>query len=258
MDGILQAKGGNASGGNSGGGSGGSIDVDVLVFSGHGTITVEGGYGQGYGYGGSGGRVYVNVNWMREYAGKYIAYGGLSGTSRNDGNGAAGTSYFTYNPRGPAYAEYDNSTGVPIKVIEYDTLLVDNDNREHDLPTVIESHDGNKFEFKEIEARNHVTLQYTGHHEMIVHKFSGDKTGRMFLKSQQLLWVEYIASQVTYTIAPISYFTAPDSELVMPTQVVMLGTRTDIRGKLVGVYNLTIAEGSKVSAICFLFRNRLF
>lgn len=83
---------------------------------------------------------------------------------------------------------------------------------------------------------------------MLVHKFSGDKTGRMFLESGQLLWVEYIESKPTYTIAPISYFTSADSELVMPTEVVMLGTRTDIRGKLVGVHNLTIAEGATVIA----------
>lgn len=79
-------------------------------------MSVEGGCGSGHGCGGAGGRIYVNVNWMREYAGKYIAYGGYSGSSRSDGNGAAGTSYFTDNPNGPAYAEYDNSTGVLVKV----------------------------------------------------------------------------------------------------------------------------------------------
>ena len=247
LDGYLSASGGDASGGNSGGGSGGSIDVDVLIFSGHGNITTEGGEGAGSGYGGAGGRIYVNCNWMREYAGHYIAYGGYSGASRTDGNGAAGTVFFTDNPRGPAFTEYDNSTGTPVKINEEDKLLIDNDNRQHDLPTMIESHDGSIFEFQEIEALNHVTLQFTGTDELIAHKFSGDKTGVMHLQTGQTMWVEYKESETTYTVAPISYTTDEGSMLVLPSEVVLLGTRTKFHGFLVGVHNLTIADSAKVN-----------
>lgn len=76
LDGIIDSEGANGTS-NCGGGSGGSILIKTVQFSGHGILTVNGGSGHGNGGGGAGGRVAVHVAWLREYSGKYTAYGGL-------------------------------------------------------------------------------------------------------------------------------------------------------------------------------------
>ena len=76
MDGIIASEGANVTS-NSGGGSGGSVLIKTVQFSGHGILTVNGGSGNGNGGGGSGGRIAVHVAWLREYSGRYTAYGGL-------------------------------------------------------------------------------------------------------------------------------------------------------------------------------------
>lgn len=245
LDGQLLANGGAATGGNGGGGSGGSIHANVLVFSGHGQVANIGGNGYGYGFGGAGGRSLVNCDWHREFSGLFFAHGGLCGDSCSDGAGAAGTSYFTDNPRGPEFAKYDNTTGE--KIPESDTLLIDNYNLERELPTVIESEDGLRIEINTVEAYNNVTLEYTGHEELDIDFFIGDRSGRFTVKENQKMLVEYVASEITYTIAPVSFNTHENSTLVTPSDTVLLGTRTIIQGILAGVYNLTIAEGATVS-----------
>ena len=69
IDGKISSDGAAAISGNSGGGSGGSVLLDAENFSGHGTISSNGGIGIGAGSGGSGGRIAVHVAWRREYQG---------------------------------------------------------------------------------------------------------------------------------------------------------------------------------------------
>ena len=250
MDGYLLANGADATGSNSGGGSGGSIKAHFLIFSGHGNMSTEGGNGHGYGYGGSGGRMSVTCDWTLEYAGFYLAYGGYSGDNRasDEGNGAAGTTFLASNPRGPEFAEYNNETGTPEKINEDEVLLINNDNRNHELATVIETDDGSdEIELKEINALNHVTLMFNGVTEIIAHVLSGDKTGRMFVKTGQRMWVEYKESQVTYSIAPVSYYTQENSTVVLPSDVDLLGTRVVLKGWIHQIQNLTIADSAVVS-----------
>ena len=250
VDGLITANGGDSSGGNGGGGSAGSVKIDTLLFSGHGFVSAIGGSGNGYGYGGAGGRVALNCDWTREYSGDFWAYGGMGGdTNSNDGaNGAAGTVWIIDNPRGPAFARYVNNTqGEEVRVNENELLFLDNDDRQHQLPTVIMSENDDYFEMLEVEARNHVVLQMHGDHDtMIAHKFSGDKTGQFHLREEQRLYVEYLDGEATYSIAPISYLTENGSELVMPTEVEFLGTRTVIHGLMVGLENFTLASGAEV------------
>lgn len=141
---------------------------------------------------------------------------------------------------------FNNSTGTPIKQNENELLLIDNKDREHELASVIETTDSKPFEFQHIEALNHVTLEFKGHDELIAHKFSGDRTGRFMLKDGQKMYVEYVESEVTYTIAPVSFYTEAGSELVLPSDTVLLGTRTVIKGLMSDCHNLTIAEGAEV------------
>ena len=69
IDGTVTVDGATATSGNSGGGSGGSVLLEAENFSGHGTISSQGGKGSGTGSGGSGGRIAVHVAWRREYQG---------------------------------------------------------------------------------------------------------------------------------------------------------------------------------------------
>jgi hypothetical protein len=71
---VIDNNGGNASNDESGGGSGGSILIKALMFSGHGSIQVNGGDGRGSGGGGAGGRLAVHVSWLREYAGRMLLH----------------------------------------------------------------------------------------------------------------------------------------------------------------------------------------
>ncbi|KAH3880016.1 hypothetical protein DPMN_003928 [Dreissena polymorpha] len=213
LDGNLFSVGGNARGANSGGGSGGSVHVVTQNFSGHGLIETSGGNGIQYGYGGSGGRTAVHVNWFREYTGSLIAYGGFAGSSvpatDETRNGAGGTIYVTdSNSIGLDKKEVLIVEGKPVYVDGYVRLVIDNDNRNHVLGTMVMSDTGTTphvFEFNEVNANNHAVLWIEGDKsELIVHKFSGDRTGMMHLSGQQKVWSEYVASTSGYTVAPVS------------------------------------------------------
>ena len=246
LDGYIYAQGGDATDSDSGGGSGGSIHIVAMNFSGHGNVSTEGGRGIGYGCGGSGGRIAVQVLWVREFAGLYIAFGGYGGATTSDGSsGAGGTVYYTDSRGGFTSREYINTTDGIMYKDGFRKLYINNDNRNYDLPTVIESETGNVFEFDEIEARNHVVLEMLDPTaELIVHNFSGDRTGLFHLLAGQKLYVEYIESEVGYTVAPVSYKIDATAEIILPSTVILLGTRTEIRGMMTNVHNLTIAEGS--------------
>ena len=243
--------GGNATDTNSGGGSGGSIHVVAVNFSGHGLTTTEGGVGHNNGHGGGGGRIAAHVTWYREYTGDYKTYGGYSGSSRTDDdkNGAAGTIYFTdSNTEGLTAKEYINTTEGLVFKDGFVKLYIDNDNRNHISPTIITTDDGNyEFEFDELEANNHAVLQmYGSTSELIVHKFNGDRTGLMHILEGQVIHVEYKESTTGYTVAPVSYKVEKGTEIVLPSTVIMLGTRSELKGLMTNVQNLTIAEGADV------------
>ena len=265
LDGYILNNGANATGSNSGGGSGGSILIETMHFSGHGLISVEGGSGYDYGYGGSGGRIAVKVSSRREYSGDFVAFGGFGGDKRSHfGAGAAGTVYFTDSNRGAAYRVMVNTTKGLVAKDDFRKLLINNDNRNKNLPTVILSEDAeNVFEFEEIEILNHAVLQMAGKDcELTVHKFIGDKTGLFHLKKQQNMYVEFKQSVKGYTIAPVSYLLEQSSKIVLPTYVVLLGTRSEISGFMVNVHDLVIAEGATVTvhatAQTSMFENNTF
>ena len=77
---MIDNNGGDGKNDGAGGGSGGSILIKTLMFSGHGSIQVNGGNGRGSGGGGSGGRLAVHISWLREYSGmKAFTLGLLNG-----------------------------------------------------------------------------------------------------------------------------------------------------------------------------------
>ena len=243
------SQGGNSSG-DSGGGSGGSVFIKATNFSGHGLVTTEGGYGSGHGHGGAGGRIAAHIGFYREYSGEYVAYGGYGGGSsiHEFSSGAGGTVYFTDSNTGINSKEFVNTTDGIVYLDGFVKLLIDNDNRNHEIPTVIMSEFGSHvFELDELEAHNHAVLQmYGDSSELIVHKFQGDRTGLMNIQKDQKMHVEYKESTTGYTVAPVSYKVEKGTEIVLPSTVIVLGTRTEMAGLMTYVHNLTIAEGANL------------
>ena len=227
--------------------------IQTQNISGHGLIDATGGNGIGYGFGGAGGRMAVHVNWFREFSGDYIAYGGFGGTSVpghiETGNGAAGTVFITdSNDQGVTNKQTELINGTLTFVDGFVYLLIDNDNRNKIIGTVVMREDSKPFEFDMLEANNHAVLWLDGSDsELIVHKFDGDRTGSMHLVANQKLWVEYVQSTSGYTVAPVSYNIENGAEVVLPSTTIILGTRTEMKGLMTMVQNLTIADGAKCS-----------
>lgn len=247
LDGNILSLGGEASGNNSGGGSGGSIYVIVVNITGHGLISTEGGPGHGHGCGGAGGRVAIAVKWRRDYNGKFKSYGGLGGISRpktDHCNAAAGTIFITYSTEEP-----DSLENMTDNVFYRRTLLLDNDFRNNTLATIL-TEDNEKsadFEVDELEAVRDAVLQmYGGKSILTALKFKGDMTGLMHILSGQRINAEYVFAKTHFTVAPASYRIEEGAEIWMPSTVILLGRRIDLLGKIVGVQNLTVAQGARV------------
>ncbi|KAK3724602.1 hypothetical protein QZH41_005193 [Actinostola sp. cb2023] len=241
-DGLILNDAGNGLS-NGGGGSGGSVFIKTLTFSGHGNITANGGNGQGKGGGGSGGRIAVHVSWLREYAGLYMAYGGFGFKA-----GASGTVYYTDTNQGlshrPLLKNNDNKTEYGYG---YRKLIIDNQNRNPDIATIIINENTTYYEVEDLETRNHAILHIHGEKAVLVaHKFSGDRTGLVHLRSGQTMFVEVVESQKGYTVAPVSYKVEKGAEIAFPSSLTLLGTRCTFEGFVVGVYDLVVAEGSDV------------
>ncbi|PIK55149.1 hypothetical protein BSL78_07879 [Apostichopus japonicus] len=250
LDGNILNDGTDATGGNSGGGSGGSIWVSTLLFSGHGYISTNGGDGFGLGYGGAGGRIAVHVGWRREFSGIYEAFGGLGGPNNgedNGGNAAGGTVYYTDTNQGLNHRKALPSNTSEISYEDgFTKLLLDNDNRNHALPTVIENDEGAAtYEIDEVEINNHVVLWL---HEkdarLTVHKFIGDRTGLLHMRYTQVMYCEVVESMSGITVAPVSYKIDAGTEVVFPSTLFILGTRSHIDGLITGVMDVYFAKGA--------------
>ena len=255
LDGIVVSDGGNASGDNSGGGSAGSIYISTQNVSGHGLFSAIGGDGHGLGYGAAGGRIAVHVNWLREFNGAYKAYGGLAGSSRPSSdltrNGAAGTVFATdSNELGQDKKEVVMINGKEVVKDGFTWLYLDNDNRNLETGTVVmvdNGDDNHHFEFHQVEAVNGVVLWLDGDNTTLdVKKFDGDRSGQMHLRRHQTVLNEYVPATVGYTVAPVSFDIEEGTEIICPSTLILLGTRTIVKGQMSGVHNLTIAEGSSV------------
>lgn len=241
-DGLILNDGGHGKS-DGGGGSGGSVFIKTLTFSGHGNITANGGDGLGKGGGGAGGRIAVHVSWLREFAGVYMAYGGYGFKA-----GASGTVYYTDTNQGlshrPSHKINDNKT---VYGFGYTKLVIDNQNRNPDIATIIINENNTYYEVDDLETRNHAVLHIHGKNAVLVaHKFSGDRTGLVHLRSGQTMFVEVVESQKGYTVAPVSYKVENGAEIAFPSSLTLLGTRCTFEGFVVGVYDMIVAEGSDV------------
>jgi len=104
------------------------------------------------------------------------------------------------------------------------------------MPTVLMDESGGRFEFDVVKLLNLVTLWVDNMNAtVVIHKFDGDRTGRVHLRGYQVMYVEVVESEVTRSIAPVSYRVDSTAEIVFPTELVVLGTRTVIMGLVTNV-----------------------
>ena len=126
LNGLISARGENATGADAGGGSGGSILVQTTNMTGHGEVAVQGGAGTGRGGGGSGGRVGIHCRWRYTFGGIFTDRGG-EGSSAAYG-APAGTVYKEENLRRLQYRQlkYSKTTNSTFLAVDHTYIHVDN------------------------------------------------------------------------------------------------------------------------------------
>ena len=259
LDGVITLMGERGRGGNAGGGSGGSLLLETLNLTGFGLVDVGGGQGAGAGGGGGGGRIAVHIRFANKFAGRFRSVGGAGGGGTP--GGAAGSIYVEETNRGPQYADikYDAERNRTYVVASHRRLELDNENgdaatyRQHARPHLFTqiSEDTDSYAFDELvltrhanarigypDARRHVTVR--------IERFHGDRTGLVHVRSGQRLYSEYSEATGRQTRPPCSFLLDAGGELWMPEAVDVLGTRTVLGGRLVGVANLRIGSGANV------------
>jgi hypothetical protein len=76
---------------------------------------------------------------------------------------------------------------------------------------------GKLLQFDEVEITGHsrvIIFHPNADVEIIIHKFLGDRTGQLHLRSHQTAWIEYVESIKNVTEAPLSYIIDYGSEVI--------------------------------------------
>ncbi|KAH3880014.1 hypothetical protein DPMN_003926 [Dreissena polymorpha] len=258
LHGLLALQGTDGKGGNAGGGSGGSLLIKSLNFTGHGVIDIAGGNASGNGGGGSGGRAAIHCEWRYSFGGTFINQPGQGGTAdkRESHAGAAGTSFVKNNLRPLEYRIVKYMKGSSIKYFEVDHRYIHIDCKMIASPvaTMIMENNTRLFEFNETEVNGKARILFYHPPELtatdmvtvIIHRFYGDRTGQVHVRSNQLIYVEYIESESNRTEAPVSYIIDAGAEVVFPTEVHMQGINTTLAGQITGVHHLYIQDGCEL------------
>ena len=254
LNGLLSGSGMDGQGSDAGGGSGGSIMISSTNLTGHGEISVRGGHGSGFGGGGAGGRIGVHCRWRYSFGGKFTDCGG-SGTGSNtlSRGAAAGTAFIENNLRPLQYRvlKYREGTNNTYFQVDHRYVHVDNEGLLVPVPTMILEELETNYTFDEMELTGHSRLVFyhpTGSNVTItVHRFIGDKTGRVHIQTDQMLFSEVVESVRNVTEAPCSYIIDYGAELLLPSEVRFHGTNTDLMGLITGIHHMYIIAGAHVT-----------
>ena len=111
--------------------------------------------------------------------------------------GAAGTVYYTDTNQGlshrPVIINEPNNT---VFGEGFTKLTIDNINRNPDIATIIINENSSYYEVDELEMRNHGELHiHGGNSSLVVHNFTGDRTGLVHLKAGQKMFVQVVESK---------------------------------------------------------------
>ena len=178
------------------------------------------------------------------YLGIYAAIGGLGKPA-----GACGTVYYTDTNKGlshrPFTIDEHNNT---VFGEGFTKLILDNENRNLNIATLIAKEQEKYYEVDQLEIRNHAILWIYGKNATLVaHSFTGDRTGLVHLMPTQKMFVEVVKSQKGYSIATVSYKIESGAEVTFPSTLTLLGTRCYFDGFVIGVHELRITEGAVVA-----------
>ena len=249
LNGLLALQGANGDNYNAGGGSGGSLLIETMNFTGHGEVNVRGGDGKGTGGGGAGGRTGIHCQWRYSYGGKYTNRGGDGGPGKTVSHGAAaGTTYVENNFRPLEYRilKYMKDSNQTYFRVDHLYLHIDNEGNAVPVATVIMEDQSEVFEFDEMEITGYsrvlVYHPVTGHVNLTVHRFIGDRTGQLHIRANQLALIEYVESLSNVTEAPVSYIIDEDSEVVFPTEIHLHGINTTLAGLMSGVHHFYVED----------------
>ena len=135
-----------------------------------------------------------------------------------------------------------------------------------DVATVLMEEERISYEFDEMEL--------TGYSRMILyhpnnsfvnvtaHRFIGDRTGQLHVRSNQTIYVEYVESVMNRTEAPCSFKIDQGAEMVLPFEFHVQGVRTVIDGRMTGVHHLFIEHSASIefseTATTALIENRTY
>lgn len=191
LDGVFQSNGQNADRSSSaGGGSGGSIWITTGRFSGHGSMSTNGGNGDGASSGGgSGGRIaLLNKHTENMFRGTYSSLGGDAGDInqvKTKFSGGPGTVYVDDIRNGQVYSK----------------LLIDNKNRPWDHYLTL-NENIKSYIFDEVSLVRNASLHMIPDGtsmNLTIHKVVGDRTGFIHMHKSQLLKAEYKPTSFTLT-----------------------------------------------------------
>ena len=235
VDGTIDCNGQDAnSGANAGGGSGGGIWIKCGRFSGHGSITANGGAGDGLNSGGgSGGRIAIHIPTENMYLGQYTAVGGEAGDKSKDLTlyaGGPGTVYLK-----DARNQYSHTQ-----------LRLDNKGRTWDHYVTLNG-SLTSYAFDEVHLVQKAALHLApdGRHlNLTVHKVEGDRTGLIHVHANQTLKAEFLDAVYTITRTHANFKLDRDSNAIMATSVHIVG-RGDVafewNGRLINVQHFYVA-----------------
>ena len=254
VNGLLLLNGTDGRGTDAGGGSGGSVIIYTTNITGHGEINVIGGNGSGKGTGGAGGRAAIHCMWRYWFGGQLKDRGGSGGSNWEIARGAAaGTVYVENNNRPLEYRilKYLPGTNYTYFEVDHKYVHIDNEHRKVPVATMVMEPRTTTYEFDEMELTGDSRLLF--YHipgsqvNVTVHRFIGDKTGRVHIREHQKLFSEFVESTTNVTEAPCSYVIDYGAELLLPTEVRLHGTDTQLDGMITGVHHLYIEAGTDVT-----------
>ena len=146
------------------------------------------------------------------------------------------------------YAENTNHTYFQV---DHRYVHVDNEGLLVPVPSMIMEELSTHYEFDEMELTGHSRLVFyhpqNSNVTAVVHRFIGDKTGRLHMRDRQKLYCEVVESTRNVTEAPCSYIIDYGAEIILPTEVHLHGTNTDLYGLMSGVHHLYILDGAHVT-----------
>ena len=205
------------------------------------------------GGGGAGGRTAVHCRFRYQFGGEYHNYGGDGGATHNQTHtGGAGTTYRMENLRELEYRKKKYDPVHNTTFLEVDFMYVHSDNKLKYAPaaSVLMANDTYDYEFDEMELTGSSRLLiYHPKVEdrnvtVIAHKFLGDKTGQLHIRSDQHVYVEIVEAVMNITEAPCAFIIDYEGEIIFPEEVHTHGTNSTFAGQITGVHNLYIEAGS--------------